>query len=386
MEPLGRALLASALVASLASAAGPRLAVSVVSKPRALEAGAAWQATIRVRRNGRALVGARPTLVIARGATRRSFPARAVGRGLYRTRVVFPSAGRWTYAARLGKRSFGLGAVIVRERPVRLVTAADVVIASDGSLVVADAQGDQVVRLAAQSLTRLAKLEFAIEVALDPRGGVAVVTEERRVQHVSGGSVRTIAGRSTAGFSGDGGPATAAQLDQPTSIAYDAAGNLFITELGGRIRRVDAASGTITTFAGVGGQGLSGDGGPATAARLDRPHGLAIAADGTVYFADTFNNRVRKVAPDGTISTVATGLSTPNDVTLGPDRALYATDYGSNRIVRIDAGGAVTTAAAADGPNSVAVAPDRTVYATERTNPWVLRVDPTTGAVTRLPR
>ena len=61
-----------------------------------------------------------------------------------------------------------------------------------------------------------------------------------------------------------------------------------------------------------------------------------------MYFGDTFNNRVRKVAPDGTISTVAAGLSTPNDVTLGADGALYATDYGSNRIVRIGTGGAVT--------------------------------------------
>ena len=200
-------------------------------------------------------------------------------------------------------------------------------------------------------------------------------------------AVRTIAGTTTSGFSGDGGPATAAQLDQPTSIAYDAAGNLFITELGGRIRRVDAASGTITTFAGVGGQGLGGDGGPAIRAQFDRPHGLAVAADGTVYFGDTFNNRVRKVTPDGTVLTVATGLSTPNDVTLGPDGALYATDYGNNRIVRIDpASGSVATAANASGPNSVAVAPDRTVYATERTNPWVLRIDATTGAVTRLPR
>jgi streptogramin lyase len=94
---------------------------------------------------------------------------------------------------------------------------------------------------------------------------------------------------------------------------------------------------------------------------------------------------VRKVAPDGTISTVASGRSTPNDVVLGPDGVLHATDYGNNRIVRLGPAGAATTVATADGPNSVAVAPDRTVYATERTNPWVLRVDPATGAVTRLP-
>jgi sugar lactone lactonase YvrE len=385
MEPFGRSLLAIAVVSVLAASPVPRLSVTVAPKPAALEAGGVWQPMIRIRRGGRPLVGAHPVVVIAKGSARRSFAARPAGRGRYRARVAFPTSGRWTYAVRVGKRTVKLGSVTVRPTAVRLATAGDVVVDADGSLVVADVQGNQVVRLAGQNLTRLAKLDFPVEVALDPRGGIAVVTEERRVEHISGGRVRTIAGTSTAGFSGDGGPATAAQLDQPTSIAYDASGDLFITELGGRIRRVAAATGTISTFAGVGGQGFGGDGGPAVRAQLDRPHGLAVAADGTVYFGDTFNNRIRKVAPDGTISTVAAGLSTPNDVTLGSDASLYATDYGSNRIVRIDSAGAVSTVAAADGPNSVAIAADRTIYATERTHPWVLRVDPATGAVTRLP-
>ena len=372
------------LVGVLLASPAPKLTVSTVSKPAALTAGSPWLATVRVRRGGAPVSGARVSVQLAKGAVKRSFAARAAGRGLYRARVVFPSAGRWTYAARIGKRSFRLGVVTVRAPVVRLVAPGDVVIDTDGSLVVADVLGNQAVRLAGSKLTRLARLEFAVEVAVNPRGGIAVVTEERRVQLVSSSTVRTIAGGSRPGFGGDGGPATVALLEQPTAIAYDASGNLFITELGGRIRRVDATTGTITTFAGVGGQGFGGDGGPATRAQLDRPHGLAVAADGTVYFGDTFNNRIRKVAPDGTISTVAVGLSTPNDVTLSPAGALYATDYGNNRIVRIGAGGVVTQVASADGPNSVAVAADGTVYATERTHPWVLRVEPN-GTVTRLP-
>jgi hypothetical protein len=384
VTPLGPTLLALALAGAVTGAI-PAPTISLVGKPKALEVGVPWQATIRVRRDGRPLTGARPSFVIAKGSARRTFPTRPVGRGVYRARVVFPSAGRWTTSARLAGRRVPLGTVTVRSAPARLVTAADVVVDSDGSLVVADVLGNQVVRLVGSNLSRVARLEFAVEVALDPRGGVAVVTEERRVQHVSGGRVRTIAGTDRPGFSGDGGPATAAQLDQPTSIAYDRAGNLFITELGGRIRRVDAASGAISTFAGIGGHGYGGDGGPAVGAQLDSPHGLTVAADGTVYFGDTFNNRIRKVAPDGIVSTVAAGLNSPNDLALGPD-GLYATDYGSNRILRIDpANGSISTVLAADGPNSVAVAPDGTVYATERTHAWVLRRD-RTGAVTRLPR
>jgi serine/threonine-protein kinase len=380
MEPFGRSLLAIGAVAVLLAAApAPKLKVSA-SKPPALAAGTPWQATVRVR----PAVDARVSIVAAKGSAKRTFAARRAGRGVYRARVVFPFAGRWAYSARIGKRSFRLGAVTVRAPAVRLVAAGDVVIDADGSLVVADVLGNQVVRLAGTSLSRLARMEFAVEVARDPRGGIAVVTGERRVQHVAAGGVRTIAGGDRPGFAGDGGPATAALLDQPTAIAYDGGGNLFVSELGGRIRRVDAATGTIATFAGVGGQGFGGDGGPATSAQLARPHGVALAADGTVYFADTFNNRIRRVAPNGTISTVATGLSTPNDVTLAPDGRLYATDYGNNRIVRIDPGGAVVQVASADGPNSVAVAADGTLYATERTHPWVLRVAPD-GTTTRLP-
>jgi sugar lactone lactonase YvrE len=384
MEPLGRSLLLLAALAALAASPAPRLSVSVKPKPTALEAGAAWQPLIRIRQGGRPVVGARPAVAISKAGVRRSVSARSVGRGLYRARVVFPPAGRWAYSVRVGKHTFRFGSVAVRARAVRLVAAGDVVVDADGSLVVADVLGKQVVRLSGTKLTRLARLEFPVEVALDPRGGIAVVTEERRVQHLSSAGVRTIAGTTAPGFSGDAGPATAARLDQPTSIAFDARGNLFITELGGRIRRVDAATGTINTFAGVGGQGFGGDGGPAVRAQLDRPHGLAVAPDGTVYFGDTFNNRIRKVAPDRTISTVAVGLSTPNDVTLDGDGALFATDYGSNRIVRVDPGGAVSPVANADGPNSVAIGADRAIYATERTHPWVLRID--ANGTTRLPR
>jgi streptogramin lyase len=201
------------------------------------------------------------------------------------------------------------------------------------------------------------------------------------VQRLAGSSAEPIAGGGQAGFSGDGGPAAAALLDTPTSVAQDSRGNVFVTELAGRIRRIDAASGTITTVAG-GGSG--GDGGPATAAALNQPHGIAVGSDGTLFFAETPAGRLRRIAPDGTISTLARDLALPVDVAIGPDGRVYVALYGANRIVRVDRAGTVTQVATATGPDGVAIGADGTIYATERGRPWVLRIDPVTGAVTRL--
>jgi hypothetical protein len=108
-----------------------------------------------------------------------------------------------------------------------------------------------------------------------------------------------------AGFSGDGGAATLAQLSDPWGVALDAAGNLYIADrINHRIRKVDA-SGTISTVAGNGTAGFSGDGGDATLAQLSDPRGVALDAAGNLYIADLSNNRIRKVDASGTISTVA---------------------------------------------------------------------------------
>ena len=109
------------------------------------------------------------------------------------------------------------------------------------------------------------------------------------------------------GYSGDGGPATAAELNSPTGVAVDAAGDLFIADSGNnRIREVNLATGMITTVAGNGTGGYSGDGGPATAAELDYPEGVAVDAAGDLFIADSDNNRVREVnLSTGMITTVA---------------------------------------------------------------------------------
>ncbi len=116
--------------------------------------------------------------------------------------------------------------------------------------------------------------------------------------------INTIVGTGTAGSAGDGGLATAAQINAPSGISYDAAGNLYIAEVGGSRVRMVNASGVITTIAGTGTAGFSGDGGPATAAKINHPGDVAVDASGDIYFTDFNNNRVRKIS-GGIITTVA---------------------------------------------------------------------------------
>src|SRR5207302_1078813 len=106
------------------------------------------------------------------------------------------------------------------------------------------------------------------------------------------GTITTVAGNGQAGYAGDGGPATQAQFATPVAIASDSAGNLYVTDGGVRVRKV-FVSGLVTTIAGAGTRGYSGDGGLATNAQLNGPTGLAVDSTGAVYAADTGNNAVR---------------------------------------------------------------------------------------------
>lgn len=130
----------------------------------------------------------------------------------------------------------------------------------------------------------------------------------RRVRKVDAatGIIDTIAGTMTQGDSGDGGPATSATFRQPMGLTFDIAGNLYIADYAShRVRKVDATTGIITTVAGTGNQGYSGDGGPATSARFAYPWGVAVDPAGNLYIADRNNYRVRKVDTNGTITTIA---------------------------------------------------------------------------------
>src|SRR5262249_9792156 len=121
----------------------------------------------------------------------------------------------------------------------------------------------------------------------------------------STGAIITVAGVGTAGYSGDHGPATAAAFDDPSGVAVDSAGNLYIADTGNNvIREVLAATGVVVTVAGEGTTGFSGDGGQAPAAELNGPVGIAVGSAGSFYVADTGNNVIREVS-GGVINTVA---------------------------------------------------------------------------------
>lgn len=199
-------------------------------------------------------------------------------------------------------------------------------------------------------------------IAVSPAGELFIAdTGNQRVRKVgSDGIINTVAGSGTAGFSGDDGPAVSAQLSSPSGVAVDAAGNLYISDTGNhRVRKV-TPSGAITTVAGKGTAGWSGDSGPATAAELSSPAGLAIDSAGNLYVADPDTGTVRKVWADGIISTAAgTGqfvsstiggpydpaaITRPVAVALDSDGGLFIADIADQRIRRVRAGAIDTVA------------------------------------------
>jgi hypothetical protein len=208
-------------------------------------------------------------------------------------------------------------------------------------------------------------------IAVDAQGRIYIAEPKaNRVRMVrSDGTIETIAGTGVAGFSGDGGSARAAQLSAPDEVTVDAAGNIYVSDAGNfRIRRI-AADGTITTFAGNGTAGFGGDGGPATAAQFGAGLWLAIDDSGALLVSDPDNRRVRRIS-GGIVTTVAGNGVTGNDVPLGdggPATAarlvgpqgivsdgaggFYVVDSSDMRVRRVTSAGTITTFAGVGGFN-----------------------------------
>ena len=257
-------------------------------------------------------------------------------------------------------------------------------------------------------------------VAVDGAGNVYFADSgNNRIRKIDAatGTIATIAGTGVHGFSGDGGPAVEAQISRAGGVAVDGAGNVYFADSGNnRIRKIDAATGTIATIAGTGVHGFSGDGGPATEAQISRAEGVAVDGAGNVYFADYGNYGIRKVDSSGIITTIAGGgvgfggdggravgarLSPPRGVAVDGAGNVYIADSGNDRIRKVNASGIITTIAGTgeeglggDGglaveaqihnPFGVAVDGAGNVYIADSGNHRIRKLTPT-GPVAQIP-
>ncbi len=261
-------------------------------------------------------------------------------------------------------------------------------------------------------LPTAAQLNAPTDVAIDPSGNIYIAEAGNHVvREISfqSGLIKTVAGNNTLGFGGDGGLAPAASLDAPSGIATDANGNLYIADTQNhRVRVVNAATGIISTFAGTGAPGYSGDGESPTAATLNLPSGIAVDLAGNVYIADTGNNVIRKVSGN-VISTLAGNntagssgddgpalsaqLNAPTRVAIDAAGDIYIADYGNSSIREVSAqsgnittvvgkgiagfagDGGAATSALLNTPNGIALDAQSNIYIADTANNRVARVD-----------
>jgi sugar lactone lactonase YvrE len=214
-------------------------------------------------------------------------------------------------------------------------------------------------------------LNLPANVAVDANSNQLIADQgNHRIRSVDGtsGIITTVAGNGTAGFCGDGGPATSACVNYPTDVAVDGTGNQLIADQGNhRIRSVDGTSGIITTVAGSATAGFCGDGGPATSACLNSPHNLALdPTTGDLYIADFYNHRVRRVDATTRIITTVAGSGTegfcgdggpatsacldfPNKIVVDASSNLFIADYFNNRVRMVDPTTGIITTVAGNG-------------------------------------
>jgi len=267
-----------------------------------------------------------------------------------------------------------------------------------------------------------ARLYYPVGIAVDGAGNLYIADgNNHRIRKVTAatGVITTVAGSGTAGSLGDGGVATAAQLYTPSAVAVDAAGNLYIADANNhKIRKVTAATGIISTLAGTGTAGYLGDGAPATMANLSSPQGVAVDGAGNVFIADVNNQRVRKVtAATGNITTIAGNglqgllgeyvlatearLYYPAGVTVDAAGNVYIADWANDRVRKVAAGtgilstiagstqgfggdGGAGPAAQLNQPYSVAVDAGGNLYIADEYNHRVRRLAGPLGTPTTL--
>jgi DNA-binding beta-propeller fold protein YncE len=258
---------------------------------------------------------------------------------------------------------------------------------------------------------------FGVEIGPDGALYICEVRNHRvRKLDQKTGELTTVAGSGTVGYAGDGGPATKAKLNEPYEVRFDKAGNMLFVEMKNHlVRKVDAKTGAISTVAGTGKAGFGGDGGPATAAQLSSPHSIALDANDNLYIADIANHRIRRVdAKSGIITTIAgtgekvqpaAGLAAGKPM-IGP-RALFIQDgilwialREGHSVWKLDmasgmlahvAGtgkkgftgdGGPAAQATFDGPKGIVTSADgKTVYVVDTENHAIRAIDLTSGII-----
>jgi sugar lactone lactonase YvrE len=258
---------------------------------------------------------------------------------------------------------------------------------------------------------------FGVEIGPDGALYICEVRNHRVFRlDLKSNQLTTVAGSGAKGYSGDGGPATSAELNEPYEIRFDSKGNILFVEMQNHlVRRVDAKTGIISTVAGTGQKGFAGDGGPATKAQFSSPHSIALDRDDNLYIADIANHRIRKVdATTGIVSTIAgngerqppvDGQTAAGKPMIGP-RALFIDGQTlwialreGHSVWRMDlttgilkhvAGtgkrgftgdGGPALEATFDGPKGIAVGPDRCVYVADTENHAIRKIDLATGLI-----
>jgi len=257
----------------------------------------------------------------------------------------------------------------------------------------------------------LAELDGPTRVAVDSARNIYIADTANHVIRMvtfSTGIINVLAGTQTAGYSGDGGAATSAELNFPRGLAVDSLGDVFVADTGNNvIREVSASTSVITTIAGTGSPGYSGDGLQATQATLSGPQGLTLDSAGSLYIADTGNNVIRKLnLASGIITTVAgTGtlgsggdggpataarLFTPQDVAVDASGNLYIADTGNSSIRKVSSSsGAISVLASNQtftghnlaNPTSVALDSSGTLYIADTGNNVIRRLNLSNGAI-----
>jgi trimeric autotransporter adhesin len=351
--------------------------------------------------------------------------------GTFRVRRVAPDGIISTVAGIGTRRVYGDGGEATE---AGLSFPYNVAIAPDGAILIADSFNRRIRRIAPDgSISTVAGggersngvgdggpavdavLLFPTDIAVARDGTIVIAdTGDHRVRRVApDGIITTVAGSGEGGFGGDGGDATLALLRSPYAVAVEADGAILIADSGNnRIRRL-ATDGTISTVAGSAASGFGGDGGQAIAARLDFPSGVAVTLDGSILIADSYNNRIRRVDTNGRISTVAgtgeTGfsgnggaavsadLNSPSALAVTPDGSIFFADWGNSMVRRIAPNGTISTVAGTgdrgfagdNGPataallnliNGVAVFPDGSIVIADTDNSRIRKVTFTPAA------